>query len=98
MGMDQLFMAGPCNREICTSHATAAAQRYMVIFEMRMRTTPRDFYYLRYGRQPYLKQRASLNSSLWRSKPNSLRGRAVSHVDAPLSLATSNNRSRSAGN
>ena len=43
----------------------------------------------------YLKQRASLNSSLWRSKPNSLRGRAVSQVDAPLSLATSNNRSRS---
>ncbi len=39
------------------------------------------------GVQPYLRARASKKPLLWRAKPCSFRGRAVSHVDAPLSPA-----------
>ena len=38
------------------------------------------------GRQPYLKQRASLKAPLWRAKPCSAMGRVESQLDAPFSL------------
>ena len=47
------------------------------------------------GRQPYRKQRASLNAPLWREKPCSLIDRVVSQLEAPLSLAISTARCRS---
>ena len=37
------------------------------------------------GRQPYLRQRASLNSPLWRAKPCSAIGRVDSQLEAPFS-------------
>ena len=39
------------------------------------------------GCQPYLKARASRNADLWREKPNSEIGRAVSQPEAPFSWA-----------
>ena len=37
------------------------------------------------GRQPYLRQRASLNSPSWRAKPCSAIGRVDSQLEAPFS-------------
>ena len=39
------------------------------------------------GSQPYFNARASRNAPLWREKPNSVSGRAVSQLEAPFSWA-----------